>query len=70
LHRTQRTDLGLNILASDPGTLLSVHVDPWGWASALAIEQIIRRRLVDHLDTVSPEVMEQVDAALRAVLEL
>ena len=34
--------LGLNILASDPGTLLSVQVEPWGWASALAVEQIIR----------------------------
>jgi mRNA-degrading endonuclease toxin of MazEF toxin-antitoxin module len=62
--------LGLNILASDPGTLLSVRLDPWGWGSALAIEQVMRRRLVEHLDTVSAEAMEQVDAALRAALDL
>lgn len=62
--------LGLNILATDPGTLLSVHLDPWGWGSALAIEQVLRRRLVDHIDTVSPNVMEQVDAALRAAMDL
>jgi mRNA-degrading endonuclease toxin of MazEF toxin-antitoxin module len=62
--------LGLNILATDPGTLLSVRLDPWGWGSALAIEQVMRRRLVEHLDTVASDVMEQVDAALRAALEL
>jgi mRNA-degrading endonuclease toxin of MazEF toxin-antitoxin module len=62
--------LGLNILAGDPGTLLSVHVEPWGWASALGIEQVMRRRLVEQLDTVSPELMEQIDSALRAALEL
>jgi mRNA-degrading endonuclease toxin of MazEF toxin-antitoxin module len=62
--------LGLNILATDPGTLISVRVDPWGWASALAIEAVMRRRLVERLDIVAPDVMDQVDAALRAALEL
>jgi mRNA-degrading endonuclease toxin of MazEF toxin-antitoxin module len=62
--------LGVNILPSDPGTLLSVRLDPWGWASALTIEQVLRRRLVEHLDTVAPELMDQVDSALRAALEL
>jgi len=62
--------LGLNILASDPGTLLSVPTEPWGWASALAVEQVMRRRLVEHVDTVSAEVMEQIDSALRAAFEL
>jgi mRNA-degrading endonuclease toxin of MazEF toxin-antitoxin module len=62
--------LGLQVLAEDPGGLLAVQVEPWGWASALGVEQIIRRRLVEHLDTVSAEVMEQVDQALRAAMEL
>jgi len=62
--------LGLNILPSDPGTLLSVRLDPWGWASALAIEQVLRRRLIEHLGTASSDLMEQVDSALRAALEL
>jgi mRNA-degrading endonuclease toxin of MazEF toxin-antitoxin module len=62
--------LGLNILASDPGTLLSVQVEPWGWASALAVEPIIRRRLIEQVAAVSAEVMEQVDSALRAALEV
>ena len=72
INRTEELPvvLGLNILASDPGTLLSVRLEPWGWGSALAIEQVMRRRLVEHLDTVADDVMDQVDAALRAALEL
>lgn len=62
--------LGLQIVAGDPGGLLAVEVAPWGWASAVGVEQVLRRRLVEQLDTVSPEVMDQIDSALRAALEL
>jgi mRNA-degrading endonuclease toxin of MazEF toxin-antitoxin module len=47
-----------------------VRLEPWGWASALTIEAVMRRRLVEQLDTAADNVMEQVDSALRAALEL
>lgn len=61
---------GVHILDSDPGQLLAVHVEPWGWASALTLERVMRRRLVENLGTAPDETLEQVDASLRAVLEL
>ena len=61
---------GLHILQDDPGELLAVAVPPWGWASAVTLERVLRRRLVEHVGQASGEVMEQVDASLRAVLEL
>jgi mRNA-degrading endonuclease toxin of MazEF toxin-antitoxin module len=62
--------LAIQVVATDPGGLLAVEVQPWGWASTLGVEQVLRRRLVERLDIVTPEVMERVDAALRAALEL
>jgi mRNA-degrading endonuclease toxin of MazEF toxin-antitoxin module len=61
---------GLHILEDDPGELLAVAVQPWGWASAVTLERVLRRRLVEHVGQVAGEAMEQVDASLRAVLEL
>lgn len=62
--------LGLLIVDSDPGGLLAVHLEPHGWASALTIEAVMRRRLVECVDTAPAQAMEQVDAALRAAQEL
>lgn len=61
---------GVHVLDSDPGQLLAVHVAPWGWASALTLERVMRRRLVEHLGAATDDALEQVDASLRAVLEL
>lgn len=61
---------GMHVLDSDPGQLLAVHVEPWGWASALTLERVMRRRLVERLGTVPDDALEQVDASLRAVLDL
>ncbi len=61
---------GVHLLPSDPGKLLAVRVEPHGWASAMTLEAVIRRRLIEHVDTVDPEAMELVDSALRAALEL
>jgi mRNA-degrading endonuclease toxin of MazEF toxin-antitoxin module len=61
---------GLHVLEADPGELLAVAVEPWGWASALTLERVLRRRLGEHVGRVPDEIMEQVDASLRAVLEL
>lgn len=61
---------GVHVVQTDPGKLLAVRVEPWGWASALTLELVIRRRLVEHVGTVSGETLEQVDSALRAALDL
>lgn len=61
---------GVHVLDSDPGDLLAVPVEPWGWASALTLERVMRRRLVELLGTLPDDTLEQVDASLRAVLEL
>ncbi len=61
---------GVHVVATDPGKLLAVRLDPHGWASAMTLETVIRRRLVDHVDTLDTATMDLVDAALRAALEL
>ncbi len=61
---------GVHVLDSDPGDLLAVHVESWGWASALTLERVMRRRLVERIGAVPQAALEQVDASLRAVLEL
>jgi mRNA-degrading endonuclease toxin of MazEF toxin-antitoxin module len=62
--------LGLQLVSRDPGGLLAVHVEPHGWASALTIEAVLRRRLVERVSSAPPEVMEAVDAAVRAAQDL
>jgi mRNA-degrading endonuclease toxin of MazEF toxin-antitoxin module len=62
--------LGLHVLTSDPGGLLAVRIEPHGWVSALMIEAVMRRRLVEHIGTAAVEAMGLVDAALRAAQEL
>lgn len=61
---------GLQIVEHDPGTLLSVQLEGHGWAIATTIEQVVKRRLGDVVDTASPSEMEAVDRALRAMLGL
>ncbi len=61
---------GLHVLDSDPGQLLAVGVPPWGWASALTLERVMRRRLSTVVGEVSPDAMKQVDSGLRALLDL
>jgi mRNA-degrading endonuclease toxin of MazEF toxin-antitoxin module len=60
----------IHVVAEPAESLLSVRVDPHGYALAGTLEQVLRRRLTERLDTVSSELMEQVDVGLRALLEL
>lgn len=69
-HRDAPVVFGVHLLPTDPGKLLAVRVDPHGWASAMTLETVIRRRLIEHVDTVEDEVLDQVDSALRATLDL
>jgi mRNA-degrading endonuclease toxin of MazEF toxin-antitoxin module len=60
----------MHVVDSDPGSLLAVRIGQLGWAFALEIDRPPRRRLVEHLGRVSPDELEQVDNALRAVFEV
>lgn len=62
--------LALQLVETDPESLLAPRVGEHGWARALSIEPVLRRRLVEHVATADPEAMEQVGNALRAVQEL
>jgi mRNA-degrading endonuclease toxin of MazEF toxin-antitoxin module len=64
------TVYGAQVVDTDPGSLLAVRLEPWGWASLLEIERALRSRLVEPLGAASAEEMELVDAALRAAFEL
>jgi mRNA-degrading endonuclease toxin of MazEF toxin-antitoxin module len=52
------------------GSLLAVRVGELGWAFAMEIDRPPRRRLVEHLGRATPEELEQVDNAIRAVFEV
>ncbi|MET0187765.1 MAG: type II toxin-antitoxin system PemK/MazF family toxin [Pseudonocardia sediminis] len=62
--------LGLLVVDTDPGGLLSVRIGDVGWASALSIEATLRRRLGERVYAASSEEMDAVDAALRAAQDL
>lgn len=62
--------LALHIVPDDPGSLLAVRVGEHGWARALSIEPVQRRRMRERIDVADPAAMETVDGALRAVQEL
>lgn len=62
--------LALHLVDEDPGSLLAVRVGEHGWARALSIEPVMRRRLVERVGTTNAETMEQVSNALRAVQDL
>lgn len=64
------TVFAVHVLAEGSESLLSVRVDPHGWAPVGTLEQVMRRRLVEHVGDVPVDAMEQVDVALRALLEL
>lgn len=62
--------LGLHVVDADPASLLAVRVGEHGWARALSIEPVLRRRLVEHVGTADAATMDAVTNALRAVQDL
>lgn len=60
----------MHVVNSDPGSLLAVRVGGFGWAFALEIDRPPRRRLVEQLGRATPEELEQIDNAIRAVFEV
>ena len=57
--------LTLLVYPDDPGGLLSVDVTA-GWASALAPEATVRRRLGEVVHVCDPSQLHSLDAAIRA----
>lgn len=60
----------MQVVDSDPGSLLAIRVGDHGWALATAIERPPRKRLVERIGEASPAEMEQVDNAIRAAFDV
>ena len=59
----------MQVVETDPGSLLAVRIGALGWAFALLVDRPVRKRLIDRVGTASAAEMQQVDTALRATLE-
>lgn len=64
------TVYAMQMVDTDPGSLLAVRVGEHGWALATAIERPLRKRLVERIGQADPKEMEQVDNAIRATFDL
>ncbi|WP_412540235.1 hypothetical protein R8Z50_31140 [Longispora sp. K20-0274] len=62
--------LAVQVVDTDPGSLVSPYVREHGWARTLTIAPIMRSRLVEMLDVADHDTIEAVDVAMRAVLNL
>ncbi len=62
--------LAVHVVDADPDSLLAVAVGDLGWARALSIEPVIRRRLVERVGEATGPEMESVGNALRAIQDL
>jgi mRNA-degrading endonuclease toxin of MazEF toxin-antitoxin module len=60
----------LQVVETDPGSLLAVRIGGLGWAFALLLDRPVRKRLTEQVGIATVEEMEQVDTALRATFEL
>ena len=61
---------GVQILDHDPGGLLTVRIEPHGWAQVMTSEAVMRRRLVEQVGTATAEEMEAVEVAIAAMYGL
>jgi len=62
--------LGVPVRADDPQDILAVPVDGHGWADVTSLTRFFRRWLAERVDAPAPEVVERLDSALRAALDL
>lgn len=62
--------IGVDIVPDDPGDLLAVPIPGHGWADASTLTRLFRRWLGHQIDTLEPDLLERVDIALRAALDL
>lgn len=62
--------LALHVVTDDPVHLLAAPVGGHGWARALTIEAVTRRRLIEHVGDADVLEMDQVAVMLRAALDI
>lgn len=60
----------VQVVETDPESLLAVRIGGLGWAFALLLDRPVRKRLTELLGVATAEEMEQVDTALRATFDL
>jgi mRNA-degrading endonuclease toxin of MazEF toxin-antitoxin module len=64
------TALVLQVVETDPGSLLAVRIGEHGWAVATTIDRPPRKRLVERLGSATSDEMDGIGNALRWVLDL
>lgn len=62
--------MGVHLVDRDPGGLLSVHIEPHGWAVLTTVEAVMRRRLVERVGAATPDELAAVAAAFRALFDV
>jgi mRNA interferase MazF len=62
--------LGVPIRSDDPNDILAVPIDDHGWADVASLTRFHRRWLAKQIDALGAADVEQLDAALRAALDL
>ena len=62
--------LAVHVVDTDPDSLLAVRVGDHGWARALSIEPVMRRRLAERVGAADDAAMDAISNALRTVQDL
>jgi len=60
----------MQLVETDPQSLLAVRIAGHGWAVSTEIDRPVRKRLVERIGQARPEEMEQVDSAIRAIFDV
>lgn len=60
----------MQVVDTDPGSLLAVRVGEHGWALATGIDRPVRKRLTKRLGEATAVEMEQIDSAIRATFDV
>jgi PemK-like, MazF-like toxin of type II toxin-antitoxin system len=62
--------LGVPVRTDDPQDILAVSIEGHGWADVASLTRFYRRWLVKRVDALDSTVVEQLDTAMRAALDL
>lgn len=60
----------MQVVDTDPGSLLAVRVGEHGWALATGIDRPVRKRLTERLGEATTAEMEEIDSAIRATFDV
>jgi mRNA-degrading endonuclease toxin of MazEF toxin-antitoxin module len=64
------TVFAVHVVDEDPGGLLAIRIGEHGWAIAMELDRPLRSRLAGKIGQATPEEMDGVAQALRAIFEL